>query len=519
MHAWLALPRTTDTIQGVDGAEFAMAAVRGSLVHPPGYPLVTTLMHGLWRLTGPWDNPMAVLAQFCALQNALACALWTAVLWLARPTGWWAPALGLCMALQPSLLHTSTDVDVFASLHVVGAVVAWLLLRGHLAWAVVMTGVAGAVHPMAIAMTPLLAVALWQRGRWRHLLFGGGVAVAVSLSCYGLLWVRYQAAPSLAFLPIESISDWLGYVMRRHYGTLKSGNNDDTFVSGITHAMRSMVMVAPMMIVGVIAAVGQARRQWLTLSPWLVMVALHLLLWWQFRVPSHAGGEPVMMRFLPQGLWCAAVVAAMSLPTISHRGWMMVAVVAPALLALPATLARVDARHDRALDAYIRRVMSDAPPDAQLWVAGDGTTFGAHYLQAALGVRPDLTIVSPRQRHKDLARAWVATSETTPPPNVRRQPSGIGFRFYHDGEAVPTRDDTMTAILRACTTLPAEAMESLQAGDDRPEAGLAASLWLNPLEGLAASTHPLAGVAQAALAVVQQGDLEGARARCRAATE
>jgi Protein of unknown function (DUF2723) len=515
IHLLSAWPRTTDGIQGVDGAEFAMAAVRGSLVHPPGYPVVTTMMHGLWQLTGPWDNPMAMLSHLCALQNAIACGVWTWVLLRLGPTTL-AAAAGLCLALQPSLLHTSTDVDVFASLHLTSAITTAVLVSKHRSsgwlWlATVLTGIAGAVHPMAIAMTPLLAVALWQHGKARSVLLGGAVAVVVSLACYGLLWVRHDHAPDLAFLPIHSHGDWLRYVLRSHYGTLQSGSSDDKSVGGLWTAA-TLLWTAPLLVIAVILGCVWARTKHVLMAP-IVAVLLHVLLWWQFRIPGHAGGEAVLLRFMPQGLWCMAIVAVMVLPTVSKRWWMPMAMVVPALLALPSTLERVDARNDRALDAYARRLFQDAPKNALLWTQSDGLGFGTQYLQAALGMRPDLVLRGRPSGAPDATRTWMAGSEVPPPTSTVRRPTGIGFRFFHHDEGVPSRDETMVAIITACTTIPDEVVASL-ALMERPEAGQAAGMWMVPLEGLAQGNHPLASAAGQALTALRDGDLNRCHAVC-----
>ena len=56
----LYLPRTAVGVQPGDGAEFALAAATGSLVHPPGFPVytaITALCAKLWA-----GNPYATLA-------------------------------------------------------------------------------------------------------------------------------------------------------------------------------------------------------------------------------------------------------------------------------------------------------------------------------------------------------------------------------------------------------------------------------------------------------------------------
>ncbi|HEY4223992.1 MAG TPA: hypothetical protein VGO62_21700, partial [Myxococcota bacterium] len=66
----LAWPRTANTIEAVDGAEMALAAARGTLAHPPGFPVYTALVDVL--VAPDNDNPYAACARISCVLNACA---------------------------------------------------------------------------------------------------------------------------------------------------------------------------------------------------------------------------------------------------------------------------------------------------------------------------------------------------------------------------------------------------------------------------------------------------------------
>jgi hypothetical protein len=174
----------------------------------------------------------------------------------------------------------------------------------------------------------------------------------------------------------------------------------------------------------------------------------------------------------------------------------------------------------------------------------DGMSFGARYLQAALGVRPDVPVivegrlasswgwaqarallpalpvdVPPEQRLRALfdtaraeGRAIVAGNDAAAPTGVVRRPLGIAWVWLLPDE-VPQDAVLVERILTACARLP----DAITAVDDaRPSTVVARNLWLTPLVNARRAQLPSEAIGRA-LDQIAAGDVVAARATCSTA--
>lgn len=562
----LAGPRTATSLQRVDGAEMALAAARGTLAHPPGFPLYTTLLD---VLVGPGvENPYAASAIVSCALTAITAAVLAALLGRMAGDRIVGAAFALAWAAAAPTLRTATDVDVFPLHHLIAVVlvaVALPLLERPSSrpwpWALLLGGVAGlggATHPIIVLWAPLVVAALWYGANGSFAAFAGTSAVAlagaiVGLAPYLLLPLQWARAPELAFGHVETARDVVAHAMREYYGTLRASARDGESTSYVAHFLRTVAPAAPLFIVAPIVAVGLGARPgergrvsprrplWLGLG---LTGMLHGLFLFRLRFPPNEAifGE-VADRFYPSVLLVGALALGAVLGVASS--WMRrtaaIATIAAAAWALPASLVAADARQDVLYELYVRRVLEEAPPGAVVMTSGDGMAFGSRYLQAARGIRPDVILVvlgrlpapwawtqlqgqllgladvpAPERARavfeaaRASGRAVVGGNDAAAPAGIARRPWGISWVWLRPDE-VPSEEELTERILAGCASLP---QEIARADSARASTVAARELWLAPLEGARAArfSHPALATA---LERARAGDIEGARAACR----
>lgn len=400
----LAVPRTALGPQAGDSSELVLVALKGTLAHPPGYPLFSLLLEGAVALSPA--NPFLT----CALVSAALQALAAALLFVVASRTARDPVLGASAVLMwlaaPGTLVDATMAEVFALHHVVALVLTGLCLymlehapsARALAALGLVCGLAGAHHPMIVLWAPLPLVVLWRAARAAtpatvpRLAGSFVVALVVGLSPYLLLPMRFAHAPFFAFGHVEDLGDVLAHALRQDYGTLALNANVRGASAWSAYTL-ALLRTAPLACLAVVLALVVAARR--RASAHVALAAL-VLLHVAFAVALKTGAPGALdfhaLRFLPSialPLLLAGVAALSALvPRRRFARLLALTLALPSALALPAALAEADARHDTADAELVTALDARAPLGAVVLDGLDETSF-ALALEDALGKRPD----------------------------------------------------------------------------------------------------------------------------------
>lgn len=446
-------PRTTVTLQESDGGEFAAAAARWSLVHPPGYPLYSWVASALVRAIP--CNPYHTLASFSALCQALAAG---GLVWvLAALSGSWliAAALALGWAFFEATLRTAADAEVFALHHflvvlLVGAAL-WASRAKHnqlLALAALSLALAAAAshHHTVVLFFPLagaLALSLPKPRLFASLFLGGALALLLYLS----LFMRYRIAPELAFTPLQSGVDFLSYLLRGGYGTfsLAIASTEESvryFGTLLAELWRSNPASILLSFCAVVFVVIRPSR---TIVGAFMTFVLVLLFAAALKLPPpRAEYEEWIMRFYPTvalGLVLVAAVAFGELRWGRHPAAVLVTLLSmvAVLGTAPESLRRADASRDSVVQDEVESALFSAPRDAVLLVGSDRLAFGLRYQQTVLRAREDVLVLVSGMLESESYRRKVAEAlgrTETESSEVLESVSEVGRSFIDQGRPV-----------------------------------------------------------------------------------
>lgn len=420
------------TVGAGDAAELALAAQRGAIPHPPGYPL--------WGMAAWLFVRLPFLAQagdaawranlFSAACAAAAVGFLVA---LARRLGLSRPAALLAAGLVmvcPFVWAEATHAEVHA-LNLLLLVLAGLsgeaLARRATPRHAALLGGAGALllghHQANIFLLPLLGAAAWpalRRPRLLAALAGGGL-----LGLLPLLWVPLRALghPELDWFGAGRPEHLLAAWGRGFYGPLRQNAFELPLLSAQISATLAQLLLGCGLPALALAVPGTrafaARRPALTrlalataglvlAGPWLLLNprpdAAHLL----SLVPTW---YPVVLlvaltagRGLDRGVALARrrlartrPLDAASLPTLRTLR-LSAAGLAALLVAFRLTggYATADRHADRVARWYGEDLLATVAPHGTLFVEGDNEMFLAAYLQQVDGLRPDVTVIQRR---------------------------------------------------------------------------------------------------------------------------
>jgi len=408
-----------------DDGYFILAAWFGGVAHPPGYPLYT-LLAGLFT-----HLPVGTVAwrvHACsAVFAALACvALWSIVLRLtASRTPAWIAAL--CFGLSATLWSQAVIADVY-SLNVLLFLVLLALCLGSGAGAgnvqaaarrgvciALLWGLSLSNHwPLMVLSAPALLLAVWPRRRalaQRPLL----LLAALGLGLLPYVWMVYRSqVAEIAFLgPIE---DWRGfrdYVSRHMYADI-----DHSATAGWTDKARYVAFALQETArqfswpAGILACAGFALqwRQWPRMLCWSLTLGfagssillaallgfdwdlLHRNTFSVYPLPAYA----VVSIWL--GLGVANLLQWIERQRPRHISEFVLHAALGALLVGTTWLSQAPHAY-RAADAWAEEfadtLLGALEPDSALFVYGDFATGPIAHARYILGLRPDVTLLSP----------------------------------------------------------------------------------------------------------------------------
>lgn len=405
----------TTRFGGTDGGELTAVALSGGVAHPPGYPTYLLLARPALRI--PWGEPAARLALFSAVCGALAVAATTllvATYASSRAAGWIAGLYaGLSLALCERLWSQAVIVEVY-TLHLlcltICALLLWRWVATGCSWMLVpaayMLGLGLGVHLTLAALIPS-GVAAWLVAPNRpRVTFGQAlaalVALAAGLAVYALLpiWAAREAVPSWG--GARTVGGFWRHVSAAEYRYLVGAVPWTQRLGRAGYAVRDLLMQPGP--AALIAAIGWGLRVgWRVDRPLLALsggVALCNLL---FAIGY--GGADSSVYLLPwTWAWCVwaglGVAAIWSQIAGEHRRALRAGLAAILLLLLGWPLItryeRLDLHADSSERERVSAVLNELAPNALVFTSADADTFGAWYLQRALGVRRDVLVIDTR---------------------------------------------------------------------------------------------------------------------------
>ncbi|MBN8550868.1 MAG: DUF2723 domain-containing protein [Deltaproteobacteria bacterium] len=437
---WLLyFPRAALTIQESDGAEFALVAAKGSLAHPPGYPLYSWLGQLLAQLFP--QNPYYVLAVFSAVCQALAAGILVLVLSALSGSFLVGLAFSLGWALyEPSLL-TATDAEVFALHHflivcVLGLAIGAARSRRSAIFLGLLLGCAAAHQHLLALFLPLIAGLCWNPAHGRATFFRTSLATAffVAVALYLSLFLRYAHAPELAFAPLESSVDFLTYLLRGGYGTfslvLDGAPTEASYASAVWRGL-FVAMPAAFILSILLPGLTLWKRSAVTWG-----ASASLILTWLFSLGLTVPAENHelsnwVMRFYPTialVVLCGACVAFNALRIRRAAVATVVAVVslAASLWGLPATMRASDFSSNVLVEREVQAILSDAPNSAVVIVGSDRLVFGLAYFQRVFEERADLQVVTLGKLESQFYRKRLIATLDLPPGTTEESLQDVG---------------------------------------------------------------------------------------------
>lgn len=408
LYVWLAPAFVIDG----DNAEFATLSVTGGAAHPSGYPLYVLWLRALSWL--PFGSP----AHTAAIATALLAAAANLVLynacraWGARPFA--ATVAVALFATGPVVLRLSTEAEVFILNNLAVAAVLWLAapegpahggrkaallglvaglgLGNHLTCALVAPiGIYGVVCGAREAKSPARAV-----------------AAAVGMLCVGLLPYAYLFVASdspMSWGVIRDVDAFVGMISRRDYGGPGGFRVNAVHVPATTSLLglvgtigRAWLWapaVAGVVMLGVRCVRGTARLAFGMLALTFVIAGPLLVL--RFNVPPSGLGLYVCQRFHVLPALLLAIPIALAVDRIPVRRAPLACTLAATVGVAGATavslpyLARIQSP---AVELSARNMLESLPPDAVVVHVQDELHAVPGYVQAALGERRDVVIVT-----------------------------------------------------------------------------------------------------------------------------
>ena len=413
----LLLPRTAITPQDNDSAELATAAVLQSLLHPPGFPLYSSLADLLVAFFP--SNPFLTLAVFSACAQAGAAAL---LVVLGGRLGV-SPLLATGTAIawgcyEPTLrLGTATEVFALANLLIVLLLLTavWFYQRPQCTlWSAgilgIVCGLAACHHTMVIFWFPLVVLLLGSKAfstrRWTGVgdaLFAAAAGALLGLAPYLLLLGRYAHAPQLAFAPLRNGLELIGYILRIGYGSFSlhaaTAATAHSYLPNfleLTWSQLPLLLVAPLLLLVKLGHNFQKTPHRSLVIGTLFTIAGLSWFTTQLKLPAQPDFSIFLMRFYSTITLALAQAVLLVLQPIKRPvlvALLFLALTLPGLYYLPATLSQADTRADRRVAEEIQQILTALPPDAIFVTDSDRIAFALGYEQRVRQQRPDITVI------------------------------------------------------------------------------------------------------------------------------
>jgi hypothetical protein len=422
-----------------DNAELAGLSVLGGAAHPTGYPLYV-----LWLRAWSW-LPAHSAAHAAALATALLTAIEVMLVdaaaraWGARPAA--ATLVAALVAASPVVMRVQSQAEVFALNGAIVAAVLWLAanagelaarggelagggpLRGErrvIALALV-AGLGLANHLTCAFVAPIGVLGVVrgfrETARPRALVAALGVAALI----IGVLPYAYLlVAPSTAMSwgKIATLGDLVHHVLRIDYGGPSQLGPHGTHVAAVDSLWalaRTLGRAFLWLPIAAAAFAWKARSE--TRAAWLCWLASFViagpLFVARFNLPPAGLELYTVSRFHLLPMVLLAIPIAVGLTWLAERlparSPVIVGVVIAAIAGADVLVSypQVARYHTAAVQRSLENMLTSLPPNAIVIGTQDILLFGAGYLQAVDGVRPDVTVIMTPQLGVPFYRARI----------------------------------------------------------------------------------------------------------------
>ncbi len=442
------------TVTGEDSGELIVAAWSLGIPHPPGYPLWCLSAHPFtWIPLGAVAWRAAFFSAVCAagtvyvvvlLVRALGCgitAAFTAGLALAFSREFWEQAViaevytlnALCVAASLLLLFT------------------WYRTRAdrHLYALAVLYGLSLGNHGTFVLLGPVFALFVFVADRpWRWGLYARLTALA-AVACflvYLYLPLRSMANPAIDWGNPETLSNWWDVVRRKQYAFMFSEHPrswmrfaEELRIYALLWTREFTPWVGALGLAGLLLLVY--RRHW----HGLLMVSVAGIVVAGFSYIQNFDDSVewvwVMTVFAIPAYLVTAVGIGAALDRVGRTGYAPVLLLAAICVASPLVThwRHNDRSHSRTAEDYARNMLAPLAPDALVITETDTAAFAGLYMQAVLGLRPDITLgrINGYLAPAVLANAPGALREAVGPfPRRRDEPRIFAWLLEHTARPV-----------------------------------------------------------------------------------
>ncbi len=451
LYEWLAPAHIVDG----DNAEFSTLGLIGGTAHPSGYPLYLLWLRAMQWLPGSTPAHTAALANAIIGAGAIVMLQAACRAWGARPLT--ATLTAAMFAGAPIAIRIGTRAEVFGLNCLVVATVLWLAavggpLRGG--WRALALGLVAGLgmsnHLTCTLVTPVGVLGVVRAAREGRAPTALGLALGgLALGVTPYVYLLVTADTPLSWGTVRSLDDLYGMVTRRDYGGAGSFLPTDKVVPataqlgalagtlGRTWLWAPGVLgLATLDLAERLAELSGARTvptdetrwawgalavSWLLAGPLVSLkfniepVGLGLYVCQRFHV------LPALLLAVPIAVGLGAMAPLVRRVRVTARTGTALAATLGLVLTAGLSLPHVRRMHTPAVEQYARNVLATLPPNAVLFVGQDDEYFGTSYVQWALGVRQDVTLV-----------AW----QLTPMPWYARRLTARGV-FQPEGSAPP----------------------------------------------------------------------------------
>ncbi|MBI5033474.1 MAG: DUF2723 domain-containing protein [Chloroflexi bacterium] len=385
-------PSLTWAHDGSDGGDLVTAVARGSLPHPPGYPIYLIVAKLFLKI--PWGDPAWRLNLLSASMMAIAGGLVVAAVRRLResiqPTV--AICAGLCFGLAPLVWSQALIVEVYALAVAFIATILFLIFIDAPMWLIgIVWGIGMGAHPSIVLLAPLIVWRAWRNRAYGLIEVALGAFIGWDLVFGPLLLLQANSASPWG--DVSTVDGWWSYATAQIYRGYVFGAPFDTLLPKSMMLLRAMLeqltpVGAVIVIVGWIALWRERRALSIaTLATVGVIVAFALFY-------NTVDSQVYMILAMPMvGLALAFGLSQIATWLSGRWQWGSVLILLLPLLQVVFFWNGIDLHGDRTAMNWAERVLRDAPPRAILVTAEDKYTFALWYVHDVLALRPDVIVV------------------------------------------------------------------------------------------------------------------------------
>jgi hypothetical protein len=425
-------PSLTWAHQGADGGDLAVALMRGTLPHPPGFPVY--LLVGQVFARFPLGDPAWRFSLMSALFAAGAVALTSAT---ARRAGANATAsfiAGMSLACTPLFWSQAIIVEVYAVAAFFAALVIFLMAHHAPTWVRgLVLGFATGAHPILFFLLPM---ALWgQIGANQDRNATGSLRFSRLTAVDRIFAIAWQFLFAFCLFVIGWLAMYggvvrLGYPALSPWGDVSTFAGWWSFVSGEMY--RGFLFGLPLVELPsrLASFLALLIRQFTPVGALFALLGLNVL---RHRSPDLALTSLLAFAlvdvfaigynttdsfvYLVVGLPLAALWLAVGLSCLIDRAERITrsarAVVPLVLVLLPLAqlyffYGEMDLRADQTARRWAQATLAQAPEGAILLTERDAHTFALWYWHDGMQIRPDVIVVDQDLWAYAPYRLWMA---------------------------------------------------------------------------------------------------------------